>query len=88
MTAVGPSLSTVADLPLAPGHPGPDDVVVWLRGEHDTSTDGELRLTLARAIALDGAGLVLDLSEVTFMGASTLEVIARTREFLRRQSAS
>jgi anti-anti-sigma factor len=87
MVPVGPALSTVADLPPAPGHPGPD-VVVWLRGGHDISTEGALRLTLARAIALDGAGLVLDLSEVTFMGASTLEVIARTGEFLRQHSAS
>jgi anti-anti-sigma factor len=79
-------LFTVPDLPAAPGNAGV--VVVWLRGGHDISTDGALRLTLARAIALDGAGLVLDLSEVTFMGASTLEVIARTGEFLRQHSAS
>lgn len=88
MVPVGASLPTVADLPSAPTSPGPDAVVVWLRGEHDVSTDGALRRTLARAIAPGGAGLVLDLSEVTFMGSSTLEVIARTREFLRQQSAS
>jgi anti-anti-sigma factor len=81
-------LPTVAGLPAAPGNPEPGVVVVWLRGEHDSSTDGALRRTLGRAIAPGGAGLVLDLSEVTFMGASTLEVIARAREFLRQQSAS
>jgi anti-anti-sigma regulatory factor len=43
---------------------------------------------LARAIALDSAGLVLDLSEVEFMGASTLGTIVRAREFLRQRSAS
>ncbi len=88
MVPVGSSLSAGPELALAPKGPEPDVVVLWLRGEHDISTDGALRLTLARAIALGGAGLVLDLSEVTFMGASTLEVIAQTREFLRQQSAS
>jgi anti-anti-sigma factor len=86
LVPVGPSLFTVPDLPAAPGNAGV--VVVWLRGEHDISTDGALRLTLAGAIALDSAGLVLDLSAVKFMGASTLEVIVRAREFLRQQSAS
>ncbi len=63
-------------------------VVVWLRGEHDLSTDDALCATLARAIALDSAGLVLDLSEVEFMAASTLGVIVRAREFQRRRSSS
>jgi hypothetical protein len=43
---------------------------------------------LARTIALDSAGLVLDLSGVEFMGASTLGTIVRAREFLRERSAS
>jgi anti-anti-sigma factor len=63
-------------------------IVVWLRGEHDLSTDEALCATLARAIALDSAGLVLDLSEVEFMAASTLGVIVRAREFLRQRSRS
>jgi len=44
--------------------------------------------TLARAIAVDSAGLVLDLSEVEFMAVSTLGVIVRAREFLRQRSRS
>jgi anti-anti-sigma factor len=63
-------------------------VVVWLRGDHDLSTDDALCATLARAIALDSASLVLDLSEVDFMAASTLGVIMRAREFLLQRSRS
>jgi anti-anti-sigma factor len=63
-------------------------IVVWLRGEHDISTDAALCLTLARAIALDSAGLVLDLSGVELISASTLGVIVRAREFLRLRSRS
>jgi hypothetical protein len=43
---------------------------------------------LARAISLDSAELVLDMSQVTFMAASTLGVIARARDFLRQRSRS
>jgi hypothetical protein len=43
---------------------------------------------LARAIAVDSAGLVLDLSEVEFISPSTLGIIVRAREFLRQRSAS
>jgi anti-anti-sigma factor len=63
-------------------------IIVWLVGEHDLSTDDALCLTLARAIALDRAGLVLDMSQVGFMAASTLGVIVRAREFLRQRSRS
>ena len=59
--------------------------VVWLRGEHDIATDGALCLTLARAIAHNDADLVLDLSEVELMCASTIGVIVAAREFLRQR---
>jgi anti-anti-sigma factor len=69
---------------------GPEDglIVMWLWGDHDASTDRALGLALARAIALGGAGIVLDLSEVDSMAPSTLGVIVRAREFLHRRSAS
>jgi anti-anti-sigma factor len=87
--AVGSVFFVVSDLPRGlPGGPEPEPVVVWLRGEHDVSTDAALCQALARAIALDSAGLVLDLSGVEFMGASTLGVIVRAREYLRQRSAS
>jgi anti-anti-sigma factor len=63
-------------------------VVVWLQGEHDLSTDEPLSRALAGAIALDSAGLVLDLGQVTFLALSTLRVIVRARQLLRHQSRS
>jgi anti-anti-sigma factor len=62
--------------------------VVWLRGEHDLSTVAALSETMARTIALDDADLVVDLSEVQFMGAATVGVIVRARELLALQSRS
>jgi anti-anti-sigma factor len=62
--------------------------VVWLRGEHDVSTVAALSETMARAIARDDANLVVDLSEVQFMGAATVGVIVRARELLRLRSRS
>ena len=53
-----------------------DRTVVWLRGEHDLSTTAEVTVALARAIALDDADLVIDLSGVEFMGAETIGVMA------------
>jgi anti-anti-sigma factor len=64
----------------------PDGSVVWLRGEHDVSTVAALSEILARAIALDDGDVVVDLSEVQFMGAATVGVIIRAREFLRLRS--
>ena len=89
MVHVGPVSFTVSDLPPGlSGGPEAGPIVVWLRGEHDVSTDTALCRVSAGAIALDSAGLVLDLSEVEFMGASTLGVIVRAREFLRERSAT
>ena len=87
MVAVGSSFFTVPDRHPVPGRPDPE-LVVWLRGQHDASTESALCLTLARAIALRGPGLVLDLTEVPVMSPSTLALIARAREYLRQRSAS
>jgi anti-anti-sigma factor len=59
-----------------------------MRGEHDASTMSALAETLARAVALDDAPLVIDLSEVQFMSSATVGVIIRTREFLEKRSRS
>ncbi len=70
---VGPSFFTVSDRP--PARPGESEIgpiVVWLWGEHDLSTDSVLWLTLAPAIDMGSAGVIIDLSAVEFMGASTL----------------
>jgi anti-sigma B factor antagonist len=89
MAPIGPSFFTVSDRP--PSCPGGSEIgpiVVWLWGEHDVSTDGALCLTLARAIAVGTAGVIVDVSGVEFMGASTLGVVARARELLWQGSAS
>jgi len=72
--------------PLTFPAPDADRTVVWLRGEHDVSTVAALSQTMARAIALDDADLVVDLSDVQFMDAATVGVIIRARDFLALQS--
>jgi anti-anti-sigma factor len=65
-----------------------DRGVVWLRGAHDASTVVELCTIMARAIAFNDADVVVDLSEVTFMGAATVGVILRAEAFLLERSRS
>jgi anti-anti-sigma factor len=70
------------------GGPETGPTVVWLRGEHDIATDGELRRVLACIIAANDAAIVLDLSDVELMSASTLGVIVTARTLLRMRSRS
>ena len=89
MVPLGSSYFTVPGRATAPGagaEPGP--TVVWLTGEHDISTDGALSQVLARAMALGATALVIDLSELGFIGASTLGTIVGAREVLRRRSGT
>jgi anti-sigma B factor antagonist len=67
-----------------------DCTVVWVRGEHDIATVAALSETLAWAIALDDADVVVDLSRVTFMDASTVGAVVHAREelWLRARSLS
>jgi anti-anti-sigma factor len=60
-----------------------EPTVVWLRGEHDLSTVHALSDALSRAIADDDRDLVVDLSTVEFMGASTIGVLVRARQDLQ-----
>jgi anti-anti-sigma factor len=62
--------------------------VVWLRGEHDVSTSVADSETLARAIALDDSDLLVDLSEVRFMDASTIRTLVMAQIVLARRSRS
>jgi anti-anti-sigma factor len=62
--------------------------IIWLQGEHDIATDGDLRRTLASAIALNNAPIVVDLSKVELMSASTLGIIIAAWNTLRQQSRS
>ncbi len=89
MNLVGSCSVTVADRnTVAQRGTEASPTIVWLQGEHDLSTDDALCMTLARAIALDSAGLVLDLSEVAFIAVSSLRMIVRAQEFLRDRSRS
>lgn len=67
---------------------GAPPAVVWLRGEHDASTVARLAATVARAISLDDADLVVDLSGLDFMDAAAAGVITRARDFLSVRSRS
>ena len=60
--------------------------VYSLRGEHDASTAVALSSDLARVMTANEADVVLDLSEVSFMGASTVGIIVKAREFLAQQN--
>jgi anti-anti-sigma factor len=87
MIPTEPSSGTVSYRSVGPHHPGADEVI-WLAGEHDSSTVAALIETMARAIAIDDADLVVDVSGVQFMGAETVEVLVRARDYLRMRSRS
>jgi anti-sigma B factor antagonist len=52
---------------------------VWLEGDQDIATVFTLADTLAAVISVDDADVVVDLSGVTFMDASTISVLVRAR---------
>lgn len=60
--------------------------VISLRGEHDHATEEVLVGTIAAAIALDEADLVVDLADVEFIDSSTLVVLVRASDFLRQRA--
>lgn len=65
-----------------------DCTIVWVRGEHDIATKVFLAVTVARAARLDDVPVVLDLSAVTFMDASTVGAIVGSRNRLRSRGQS
>jgi len=76
-------------LPLVAVHPAPAErAVIWLRGEHDLATVSATAEDISRAIAFDEADLVVDLSGVTFLDASTINVLVKVREYLRIRDRS
>ena len=89
MVHVGSSFFSIVGRPLAPGA-APDETptVVWLRGEHDIATDGPLRVVLGGAIEANDSDIVVDLSEVELVTASTLGVIVTAQKFLMQRSRS
>lgn len=67
-------------------HSNTDGTVVWVRGTHDMATVPSLEEAMARAVTLDDSDVVVDLSGVEFMDASTIGAIVRTRNLLGRGS--
>lgn len=82
------AIAECASVTLAPpGRGGRErQTIVWLHGEHDAANAAALSATMARAIAIDDANIVVDLSDVEFMSAATVEVILRTRTYLADHS--
>jgi anti-anti-sigma factor len=62
------------------------NTLLCLRGDHDRTTVEPLWATISGAIDLADADLVLDLSDVAFMDASTLSVIIRAQQLLALRS--
>jgi anti-sigma B factor antagonist len=60
-----------------------DSTVVWVRGEHDLATRASLAATVAQAADLEEVPVVVDLSAVTFMDASTIGALVGCRNRLR-----
>jgi anti-anti-sigma factor len=57
-----------------------------LRGDHDLSTVDALCAALAQAVMTCDADVVVDASDVEFMGVATVEVLTRARDVLRSRS--
>lgn len=66
----------------------PERTVLWLCGDHDIATNGSVEVSIAQAAKLDDIPLLIDLSAVTFMGASTLRAIVAGRNRLRSRGQS
>lgn len=71
-------------------HPGSDPfrTVVRVCGDHDPATRTHLSRTIARAARLDDADMVVDLSDTTFMDASTIGAIVNAHNRLLAGSRS
>jgi anti-anti-sigma factor len=66
----------------------PERTVVWVRGEHDIATKDSLVVAIAYAGQLEHADVFVDLSELTFMDASTIGAIIGSANRLRSHSQS
>lgn len=66
----------------------PVRTVVWVRGDHDIATREHLSATIEQVARVDDADIVVDLSGVTFMDASTIGALVGARNCLRASSRS
>jgi anti-sigma B factor antagonist len=65
-----------------------NSTVVWVRGEHDIATRVSIAVALARAAQLEDVPLLVDLSSVTFMDASTIGALVASGNRLRSRGQS
>jgi anti-anti-sigma factor len=65
-----------------------EGTVVWLRGEHDLATRASLVSAIARAARPADGVLLVDLSQIAFMDASTIGVLVGLNNRLHRRSQS
>jgi anti-sigma B factor antagonist len=65
---------------------GHAQTVVRLAGDHDLSTVPALTEAFGRAVSADRTDVLLDLSEVTFIDASTVNVLLSLRSSLAENS--
>lgn len=66
----------------------PCRTVVWVRGDHDIATRALLSSAFAQAARLDDADVVVDLSGLTSMDASTIGAMVDAHNRLRARSRS
>ncbi len=71
----------------APGA-DPDRTVIMLRGDQDTANRSDLVAAIIRASTLDDTDVLVDLSGVTFMDASTIGAIVRGENVMHALSRS
>lgn len=65
--------------------PDGGQTVIWLLGEHDIATVAVLDDTLTAAIGADDADVVVDMRRVSFIDASSIDALLRSREALARR---
>ncbi len=84
----------ISALEVADGHPDPtplvtrdgDRLVVWLEGDCAAGTLQSLTDTLAVAISVDSADVIVDMSDVTFLDGATVKVLIRLHNYLAQDS--
>ena len=81
------SSSVIVDLPTR-GTMAGDKTVVWLGGEHDLATVEAICDGVSVALRRSSGEVVVDLSAVTFMDASTVGAIVRSRAAVMLASRS
>jgi anti-anti-sigma factor len=62
-----------------------DASVIWMQGEHDLSTLGEIAALFATALASDNDDVVVDLSGVDFLGVAPLQLMLQVRTVLEQR---